>query len=158
MAMACWWNTLLVQVNKLNLEQVANELTERVVSLFGKDATGKRPLHVNTTGFISAPKISTFYSFMNIFHGDTCHGLGASHQTGWTSLIAELISELAGKKALRFPTLRHIYSPKETGVFKRNHSNSYQTPYLLTYSYLKEWHPVGSILPGKRNTNTENFL
>jgi hypothetical protein len=36
--------------------------------------------------------------FYEYFHGDDCHGLGASHQTGWTSLVAELISEAAGRK------------------------------------------------------------
>ncbi len=80
--------------NQMNLEQVANELTRRVISLFGKDEQGKRPLHGKYNWFYQRPENNHLLLFYEYFHGDTSHGLGASHQTGWTSLVAELISEL----------------------------------------------------------------
>jgi hypothetical protein len=84
--------------NKLNLDQVADELTRRVVSIFAPDSKGKRPLHGKYNWFYQRPENAHLILFYEYFHGDTSSGLGASHQTGWTSLIAELISELAEKK------------------------------------------------------------
>jgi hypothetical protein len=84
--------------NKLNLQQVADELTRRVISLFEKDAKGKRPLHGKYNWFYQRPGNEHLLLFYEYFHGDTCHGLGASHQTGWTSLVAELISELSSRR------------------------------------------------------------
>ena len=84
--------------NKLNLEQVADELTGRVVSLFDKDPSGKRPLHGKYNWFYQRPGNEHLLLFYEYFHGDNSHGLGASHQTGWTSLVAELIRELATRK------------------------------------------------------------
>lgn len=83
---------------QLDLEQVADELTRRVISIFEKDKEGKRPLHGKYNWFYQQPGNENLLLFYEYFHGDTCHGLGASHQTGWTSLIAELISELASRK------------------------------------------------------------
>jgi hypothetical protein len=80
---------------KHNLEQVADQLTERVVSLFKKDKTGARPLHGKQNWFYKKPGNEHLLLFYEYFHGDSSHGLGASHQTGWTSLVAELISELS---------------------------------------------------------------
>lgn len=86
--------------NQMNLEQVANELTRRVISLFGKDGEGKRPLHGKYNWFYQRPENNHLLLFYEYFHGDTSHGLGASHQTGWTSLVAELISELNARGIL----------------------------------------------------------
>jgi len=83
--------------NQLNLDQVADELTRRVVSIFAPDDKGQRPLHGKYNYFYQRPENAHLILFYEYFHGDTSSGLGASHQTGWTSLIAELISELAGK-------------------------------------------------------------
>jgi hypothetical protein len=85
---------------QMNLEEVANELTRRVISLFEKDATGKRPLHGKYNWFYQRPENNHLLLFYEYFHGDTSHGLGASHQTGWTSLVAELISELNARGIL----------------------------------------------------------
>jgi hypothetical protein len=84
--------------DKMNLEKVADELTERVISLFEKDTSGKRPLHGKYNWFYQRPGNEHLLLFYEYFHGDTSQGLGASHQTGWTSLVAELISELAGRR------------------------------------------------------------
>ena len=82
---------------KLNLDQIADELTRRVISLFEKDAEGKRLLHGKYNWFYQRPGNENLLLFFEYFHGDTCQGLGASHQTGWTSLVAALINELSGK-------------------------------------------------------------
>ncbi len=82
---------------KMNLQQVADELTHRVVSLFNKDEEGKRRLHGKYNWFYQQPGNEHLVLFYEYFHGDKGNGLGASHQTGWTSLVAQLISELYDK-------------------------------------------------------------
>jgi hypothetical protein len=79
--------------NKINLTQVANELTKRVISLFEKDKDGNRRLYGKYGWFYKQPGNEHLLTFYEYFHGDTGRGLGASHQTGWTALVAELISE-----------------------------------------------------------------
>jgi hypothetical protein len=83
--------------NKINLEQVADELTKRVISLFEKDADGNRKIYGSYNWFYKKPENAHLVLFYEYFHGDSGRGLGASHQTGWTALIAELISEYGGK-------------------------------------------------------------
>ncbi|MGZ8558439.1 MAG: MGH1-like glycoside hydrolase domain-containing protein, partial [Chitinophagaceae bacterium] len=82
---------------KLNLKQVAHELTKRVISLFEKDANGDRRLYGDYSWFYKQPGNEHLLTFYEYFHGDTGRGLGSSHQTGWTALVAELISELGEK-------------------------------------------------------------
>ncbi len=79
--------------NKMNLMKVADELTSRVISLFDKDKDGNRPLYGEYNWFYKLPGNEHLVSFYEYFHGDTGRGLGASHQTGWTALVAELIRE-----------------------------------------------------------------
>ncbi|WP_431212705.1 MGH1-like glycoside hydrolase domain-containing protein [Puia sp. P3] len=81
----------------MNLEQIADHLTARVISLFKKDATGARPSHGKYNWFYQKPGNEHLLLFYEYFHGDSSQGLGASHQTGWTALVAELISELDGR-------------------------------------------------------------
>ena len=90
-------NTLQVEYpggsgNKMNLEQVAGELTRRVISLFEKDATGNRRSYGEYNWFYRQPGNEHLLLFYEYFHGDTGRGLGACHQTGWTALVAELIN------------------------------------------------------------------
>lgn len=84
--------------NKINLTAVANELTKRVISLFEKDTEGNRRLYGKYSWFYRQPGNEHLLTFYEYFHGDTGRGLGASHQTGWTALVAELISEYGEKK------------------------------------------------------------
>jgi len=79
---------------KMNLNEVADELAKRVISLFEKDAEGKRGLHGKYNWFYQQPGNEHLILFYEYFHGNDGNGLGASHQTGWTSLVACLISEL----------------------------------------------------------------
>ena len=81
----------------INLVAVANELTKRVISLFEKDADGKRRLYGDYSWFYQQPGNEHLVLFYEYFHGDQGRGLGASHQTGWTALVAELISEYGAK-------------------------------------------------------------
>ena len=79
----------------LNLLEVATELTKRVISLFVKDETGRRKLNGEQYDwFYNKPENNDLVLFYEYFNGDTGRGLGASHQTGWTALVAELISEI----------------------------------------------------------------
>ena len=84
--------------SKINLCQVADELTRRVISLFEKDAEGNRRCYGKYNWFYRQPGNEHLVLFYEYFHGDTGTGLGASHQTGWTALVAELISEYGKSK------------------------------------------------------------
>jgi hypothetical protein len=79
--------------NYMNLKQVTKELTRRVISLFQKDTSGRRRLYGDYSWFYEQPGNTHLVNFYEYFHGDSGRGLGASHQTGWTALVAELISE-----------------------------------------------------------------
>ena len=82
---------------QMNLSQVADELTKRVISLFEKDNEGNRRLYGDYGWFYKQPGNEHLLTFYEYFHGNTGRGLGASHQTGWTALVAELISEYGEK-------------------------------------------------------------
>ena len=86
--------------SKINLCQVADELTRRVISLFEKDAEGNRRCYGKYNWFYKQPGNEHLVLFYEYFHGDTGTGLGASHQTGWTALVAELISEYGKSKTV----------------------------------------------------------
>jgi hypothetical protein len=77
--------------NMLNLHEVAELLTKRVVSIFEKDKNGERKLYGTYNDFYKRPANADLVLFFEYFHGDTGAGLGASHQTGWTALVADLI-------------------------------------------------------------------
>ncbi len=77
--------------NQLNLIEVSEELTKRVISLMAKDEKGDRKTFGNYNSFYKKPGNEDLVLFHEYFHGDTGFGLGASHQTGWTSLVADLI-------------------------------------------------------------------
>ncbi|MET0635995.1 MAG: glucosidase [Chitinophagaceae bacterium] len=82
----------------MTLEQVADKLTKRVISLFEKNENGDRPLNGDYNWFYKRPENAHLVTFYEYFHGDSGRGLGASHQTGWTALVAELISEYGEKR------------------------------------------------------------
>ncbi len=80
--------------NMMNLEQVANFLTDRVISLFTKDEEGKRSFNGKYNWFYQQSGNEDLLQFYEYFHGDTGTGLGASHQTGWTAVVADLIHHM----------------------------------------------------------------
>jgi hypothetical protein len=77
----------------LTLWEVSMEISHRLMRLFERNADGKRPLYGDVEKFQSDPNWRDYLSFFEYFHGDTGAGLGASHQTGWTGLIAKLIQQ-----------------------------------------------------------------
>ena len=79
--------------NQMNLCGVADELTRRIISLFSKNDNGERCFHNKYNWFYKQPGNEHLVLFYEYFHGDSGMGLGSSHQTGWTALIAELIGE-----------------------------------------------------------------
>jgi hypothetical protein len=83
----------------MNLVEVADELTRRLVCLFEKNAQGERPVFGGYAGFYARPENRDLLLFYEYFHGDTGRGLGAAHQTGWTALIADLIEDLESSQA-----------------------------------------------------------
>ena len=75
----------------LSLDQIAQELTRRLSSLFVRDANSERPIFGSSGLAQSDPLWRDLIVFHEYFHGETGAGLGASHQTGWTGLIATLL-------------------------------------------------------------------
>jgi hypothetical protein len=84
--------------NEITLTQVAYELTKRIISLFEKDAEGNRRFNQEYNWFYKRPGNENLVLFYEYFNGDTGKGIGASHQTGWTALVAELISEYGDRE------------------------------------------------------------
>ena len=78
----------------LSLGEVADELRNRLMRIFLRDAHGRRPVFNTYEKFQSDPHFKDYLLFHEYFDGDDGHGLGASHQTGWTGLVANLIDEL----------------------------------------------------------------
>ncbi len=84
--------------NLVTLGEVAIELSHRLTRLFTRDeATGKRPIYGGSDRFQNDPHWRDYVLFHEYFHGDNGAGLGASHQTGWTGLIAKLIQQSGGE-------------------------------------------------------------
>jgi hypothetical protein len=77
----------------MNLGEVAEELSRRLVSIFEKDELGRRPCHGSDDRYAIDPYFKDLVLFYEYFHGDTARGIGAAHQTGWTGLVAELIAK-----------------------------------------------------------------
>ena len=111
--------------NVMTLSEVADELTRRVISLFEKDNESKRKLFGEYNWFYKKPENEHLVLFYEYFHGDSGRGLGASHQTGWTSLVAELINELHHRNgktdlASEAATAEKLTKKKETSAVKKD--------------------------------------
>jgi len=79
--------------NKVTLAEVAEDLRRRLINLFLDDGSGSRAAFGPAAKFQSDPRWHDLLQFNEYFHGDTGAGLGASHQTGWTALVLDLILE-----------------------------------------------------------------
>jgi hypothetical protein len=75
----------------MTLYEVAEELSRRLASIFLKDKDGRRPVYGGTQKFQDDPHWRDLINFFEYFHGDNGAGLGASHQTGWTAVVARLM-------------------------------------------------------------------
>jgi hypothetical protein len=79
--------------NYLNLERISDALAKRVVTIFEKGRDDNRPVHGDHAAFYGRPENKDLVLFYEYFHGDTGRGVGATHQTGWTAVVAELIND-----------------------------------------------------------------
>ena len=77
----------------ITFKQMARDLAHRLIRLFTANADGRRPVHGDSEQFQHDPHWRNLLLFYEYFHGDNGAGLGASHQTGWTALVASLIDE-----------------------------------------------------------------
>ncbi|MHC9541298.1 MAG: glucosidase [Vulcanimicrobiota bacterium] len=77
--------------NMMNLFEVSKEISRRLVAIFTRNEEGKRPVFGGVGKFQTDPHFRDHILFYEYFHGDNGAGLGASHQTGWTGLVARLI-------------------------------------------------------------------
>lgn len=77
--------------NWLALNECADKLSERMGALFLPDGKGRRPCHGESDLYANDPCFHDYPLFYEFFHGESGKGLGASHQTGWTALVAELL-------------------------------------------------------------------
>jgi hypothetical protein len=75
----------------MNLFEVSRDISNRLTRIFTRDEHGRRPVYGGTEKFQSDPFWRDNIYFFEYFHGDNGAGLGASHQTGWTGLVAQLI-------------------------------------------------------------------
>ena len=80
--------------NEISLKQVSGELARRLVSIFEIGQDGHRPVNDRQEIYRSNPHFRDLILFYEYFHGNTARGIGASHQTGWTGLVAELINRI----------------------------------------------------------------
>lgn len=79
----------------MNLWEVASELSQRLTKIFMPDSCGDRPVYGASEKFQTDPHWRNLILFYEYFHGDIGAGIGASHQTGWTGLVAKLIHQYA---------------------------------------------------------------
>jgi hypothetical protein len=91
-------NDLLVEYptgsgTKLTLGQIAEDLTRRLTSIFLRDEQSQRAVFGTNTTFQDDPHWRDYIPFHEYFHGDTGRGVGASHQTGWTAVVANLLQQ-----------------------------------------------------------------
>ena len=78
-------------VKLMNLFEVDREISNRLIRIFLRDQSGRRPVYGGTEKFQTDPHWKDYSLFYEYFHGDIGAGLGASHQTGWTGGVVKLI-------------------------------------------------------------------
>jgi len=85
----------------LNLQEVAAELASRLSSIFLPDERGRRPCHGQDARYASDPHFRDLVLFHEYFHGEDGRGVGASHQTGWTALVARCLEAMAKARSAK---------------------------------------------------------
>jgi hypothetical protein len=104
---------------QMNLYQVAEEISRRLSSIFLRDAQGRRPVYGGTTKFQEDPHWRDLLLFFEYFHGDNGAGLGASHQTGWTGIIARglhLFASTTAEEVLKLGKLAAVVETESAHV------------------------------------------
>jgi len=95
----------------LTINEVADELSHRLVKLFQPGADGQRPVLKYHPKLATDPHFKDYILFHEYFHGDSGRGVGASHQTGWSGLVAKLIMPRG-----------NVHHPSDTIIFQRPES------------------------------------
>jgi hypothetical protein len=85
----------------MTLAEVADEISRRLTRTFLRGPDGRRPVHGENEQFQRDPHWRDLILFYEYFHGDTGRGVGASHQTGWTGLVAKLIQQSRAGRGLQ---------------------------------------------------------
>jgi hypothetical protein len=96
--------------NRMNLAEVAVEIEKRLVKLFTPDDKGRRACHGPMGRYADDPAFKDLVLFYEYFHGDDGRGLGASHQTGWTALAANMMERVAMSRMSRLER-KHRHDP-----------------------------------------------
>ena len=86
----------------MNLFEVAREIARRLIIIFLRDGNGRRPVFGGTEKFQTDPHWCDHLLFHEYFHGDNGAGIGASHQTGWSGVVASLIELFGNLEAAEF--------------------------------------------------------
>jgi hypothetical protein len=112
---------------RMNLYQVAEEIARRLVTIFLRDRQGRRPVYGETRKFQEDPHWRDLTLFYEYFHGDNGAGIGASHQTGWTGIVARIMHMFATTTAQQVIELGQKATIVETesawgGSFRRSHN------------------------------------
>ncbi len=76
-----------------SFKEVCDDLTDRLINIFRRNNEGRRPVYGGQSSLFNKEDFKGNILFYEYFHGDLGAGLGASHQTGWTGLVANLIQE-----------------------------------------------------------------
>ncbi|HEX5000384.1 MAG TPA: glucosidase [Terriglobia bacterium] len=97
----------------LTLWEVAQDLSRRVAAVFMADENGRRPVHGTSEKFQHDPHWKDLVLFYEYFHGDNGRGVGASHQTGWTGVVAKLLQQ-SGERMSRESAESSEAAPAET--------------------------------------------
>src|SRR6187431_1440908 len=103
----------------MNLFDVSKEIADRLISCFTRDERGRRPFNGGVKKFQDDPHWRDYILFYEYFHGDNGAGLGASHQTGWTGLVAltlDFFARIDPKVALETSTKPGVTAVREQAV------------------------------------------
>ena len=106
----------------MNLFEVSKEIADRLIATFTRDEQGRRPVYGGSEKFQTDPQWRDYILFYEYFQGDNGAGLGASHQTGWTGLVAALIELYASQDAKR------MLATGKQGMFRGAKDNSRKAP------------------------------
>jgi hypothetical protein len=99
----------------MTLYQVAQEIANRLAAIFTRNDQGRRPVFGNAEKFQNDPHWRDYILFYEYFHGDNGAGIGASHQTGWTGLVAKALELFAAAEPAVLLQGGHLTNFKQTG-------------------------------------------
>jgi len=114
-------DTLLVEFptgsgRRMNLAEVARDISARLARIFLPDAQGRRPCHGDDLRYAQDPNYKNLVLFHEYFHGETGRGVGASHQTGWTALAVKCLEDLAEARTTASRVVRTAKTAKTADV------------------------------------------